>query len=184
MSAPGQENAPPQGSADAAGRGRPKHQDTELHARKGYESLDAAPGATFRAGLYILGVMFLTAAVLVPLYRLFARGERQSQPRPATVIQARPTAAAVAYPKLVVSEPDALSEFRAREDFVLGGYGWVEKDRAIARMPVSEAIRIVGARGKLPTIAGPDAGVTLPAGGAAAPPGADAAGVRAEGGAR
>ena len=52
--------------------GEPKHQDSPTHASAGYEKLDAHAGATYRAGLYILGTMFLVAArprARVPLPR-------------------------------------------------------------------------------------------------------------------
>ena len=46
------------------------------------------------------------------------------------------------------SEPAALAEFRAQEDASSTSYGWVEKDRGIARMPIDEAMRIVAERGR------------------------------------
>lgn len=118
---------------------------------KGYETLDAQAGATLRAGVYILGTMFLVAAVLVPMYWLLARREARAQAPAATVIREQPAAAGPAFPKLVTSEPQALAEFRRQEDELLNGYGWVEKDRGVARMPIAEALRIVGERGALPS---------------------------------
>ena len=123
--------------------------------KKGYETSDAHAGDTYRAGLYILGTMFLVAAVVVPLYRMFARHETASQRPPANVIREPATQPAATFPKLVSSEPLVLAEFRRQEDEILNGYGWVEKDRALARMPIAEAMRIVGARGGLPTFPAP-----------------------------
>ncbi len=150
-----QEPNPPQ-------HGAVKYQESERHARRGYEVLDASAGATYRAGLYILGMMFVVAILVVPLYWLFARRETRSQPEAKTVVQKAPQEAA-AFPRLVTSEPAVLRDFRRQEDAILDGYAWVEKDRGIARMPVSEAIRIVGQRGALPSFP--------PAAGAAASPG-------------
>jgi hypothetical protein len=127
----------------------------EPHDHGGYERTDAHAGATIRAGLYILAAMFVVAAALIPMYRLLARGETERQPEAATVIKEQPVASP--FPKLVVSEPLALAEFRAQEDSMLNDYAWVEKDRGIARMPVAEAIRIVGERGQLPAFATPPA---------------------------
>jgi hypothetical protein len=128
-----------------------KHQEGPLQEQKGYETKDAHAGATYRAGLYILGTMFLVAAVLVPMYSWLARRETRSQAPAATVIQAQPAAAsAPAFPKLVTSEPAVLAEFHRQEDELLNGYGWVEKDRGVARMPIAEAVRLVGQRGALP----------------------------------
>lgn len=128
----------------------------------GYERTDAHAGATVRAGLYILAVMVLTALVLVPVYRFLGRREKAEQKPGATVL--KPAAAPSAFPRLVASEPAALAEFRAQEDAFLAGYGWVEKDRGIARMPIDEAMKIVAERG-LPTFPTP-APEAPPAGGA------------------
>jgi hypothetical protein len=128
----------------------------------GYEKTDAHAAATYRAGLYILGVMFLTALVVVPMYRFLGRREAAEQTPAATVL--KPAAAAPAFPKLVASEPAVLTEFRAQEDAYLAGYGWVEKDEGIARMPIDEAMKIVAERG-LPTFPTPGPPAT-PGGGA------------------
>ncbi len=137
--------------------GQVKYQETEAHARRGYEVLDAPAGATYRAGLYMLGMMFVVAALVVPLYWLYARRETRNQPMPDTVVQKAPQEGA-AFPRLVTSEPAVLRDFRRQEDALLDSYAWVEKDRGIARMPVSEAMRLVGQRGALPSFPAPPAG--------------------------
>ena len=129
----------------------------------GYERTDAAIGPTLRAGVYLLGAMFLVSFVVVPLYRLYARREAAAQPERATVLTASPPPGA--FPRLVESEPRALAEFRAREDLLLGSYGWIDRDRGLARMPIEEAVRIVGERGTLPAFAAaPPADVPVPTG--------------------
>jgi hypothetical protein len=115
---------------------------------EGYEKLDAAPGPTTRAGIYLLAAMFLVAALVVPLYWLYARQETKAEPRPATVLKEQP--APGVFPRLLTSEPRALAEFRAREDAILNGYAWTEKDRGLVTMPIDEALRIVAGRGTLP----------------------------------
>jgi hypothetical protein len=138
--------------------------------QKGYETSDAHAGATFRAGLYILGVMFLVAVVVAPLYWLYARRETAAQPRAASVIPAPPPAAAPAFPRLVSSEPPVLAEFRRQEDQLLTSYGWVEKDRGVARLPIAEAMRLVSERGKLPSFPAPVASPSPSPAAAAQPP--------------
>ncbi|HXY40074.1 MAG TPA: hypothetical protein VEQ10_10400 [Vicinamibacteria bacterium] len=134
-------------------------------AQRGYETLDAQAGATYRAGLYILGAMFLAALIAVPVFWVLARQETRSQPPVRTVVhrQAAADAPAGGFPRLVSSEPAVLAAFRRHEDELLNGYAWVEKDRGIARMPVSEAMRIVGQRGTLPSFkaASPSPGTTV-----------------------
>jgi hypothetical protein len=136
----------------------------------GYEREDAAIGPTLRAGVYLLGAMFLVSLVVVPLYWFYARRETAAQPERATVLTASPPPGA--FPRLVESEPRALAEFRAREDVLLGSYGWIDRDRGLARMPIEEAVRIVGERGALPAFsAAPPPDVPVPASGAPSPSG-------------
>ncbi len=137
----------------------PEHQ-----GQAGHEKSDARAGATFRAGLIILGTMFLVALLLVPMYRLLGRQEARSQEPAATVLRPEAAAPTAAFPKLVTSEPAALAQFRAQEDAFLTSWGWVEKDRGIARMPIAEAMKIVARRG-LPRFPAPGAS-PAPAGGA------------------
>ena len=136
----------------------------EHHGPGGYEKTDAQAGPTYRAGLYILGTMVLTALVLVPMYRFLGRREAAEQKPAATVLKPDAAAAAPVFPKLVASEPAVLAEFRAQEDAFLASWGWVEKDKGIARMPIDAAMKIVSERG-LPTFPGPEPSPT-PAGGA------------------
>lgn len=147
------------------------------HAEDGYERSDAQAGATYRAGFYILGTMFVVAALLVPAYRLLVRVEAGGQQPPAYVVKDGAPPPEAAFPRLVPSEPAALAEYRAKEKEFLDGWGWVEKDRGIARMPVDEAVRIVGERGALPAFAAP-ADAAAPAAAATAPPAAAAGGRR------
>jgi hypothetical protein len=131
----------------------------------GYEKTDAQAGPTLRAGLYILGAMFLTALVLVPMYRFLGRREAAGQEPAATALKADAGAPAPAFPRLVASEPAVLAEFRAQEDAFLAGWGWVEKDKGVARMPIDAAMKIVAERGALPAFPAPEAS-PAPAGGA------------------
>jgi hypothetical protein len=157
-----------------ARHGAPKYQDSPEHAKAGYETLDAQAGATYRAGFYILGTMFAVAALLVPAYRFLVHQEARSQRPPANVIGEAPKPREGAFPRLVTSEPAVLADHLRKEDELLESWGWVEKDRGIARMPVDEAIRIIGERGALPAFPAPPA-PDAPAGAPGASPSPDAA---------
>jgi hypothetical protein len=117
------------------------------HDHGGYERTDANAGGTLRAGLYLLAVMFVTALLVVPFYRLLARVESAAQPPPAEVVKSAVSEPAPSFPRLVESEPRVLAGFRAQEDALLASYGWIEKDKGIARIPIGEAMRIVAGRG-------------------------------------
>ena len=117
------------------------------HESGGYEKTDAKAGATYRAGFYILATMFVTALLVVPFYRLLARVETAAQPPASEVVKSSVSEPAPSFPRLVESEPRVLAGFRAQEDALLTSYGWIEKDKGIARIPISEAIRLVAERG-------------------------------------
>jgi len=113
----------------------------------GFERSDADAGGAYKAGFAILAAMVLTALALVPMYRLLARQESQAQPPPAGAVKTEMSEPVQSFPKLVTSEPQALAEFRAQEETLLTSYGWVEKDKGLARIPIEEAMRIVAAHG-------------------------------------
>ncbi len=113
----------------------------------GYERTDADAGGTYKAGLAMLAAMVLTALALVPMFRLLAKRESQAQPPPAGAVKTEMSEPVQSFPKLVASEPQALAEFRANEETLLTSYGWVEKDKGLARIPIEHAMRIVAAQG-------------------------------------
>ena len=53
-------------------------------------------------------------------------------------------------PRLQVAPREDLRELRAREDSMLGSYGWVDRNAGIVRIPIDEAMRLTLQRG-LPT---------------------------------
>jgi hypothetical protein len=135
----------------------------EPHGHDGYEKTDADAGDTYRAGFYILGVMVLTALVLVPMYRFLGRSEARDQAPAASLVKPDAGTAAPTFPRLVASEPPVLAAFRAQEEAFLASYGWVEKDKGVTRMPIDAAMKIVAERG-LPRFPGPEPS-PAPAGG-------------------
>jgi hypothetical protein len=115
--------------------------------RPGYEPTDADAGGTYGAGLAILAAMILTALGLVPVFKMLGQREKAAQAPPAAVVKTEMSEPALSFPRLVTSEPQALAEFRGQEERLLTGYGWVEKDKGLARIPIEQAMRIVAAQG-------------------------------------
>jgi hypothetical protein len=132
--------------------------------RPGYEPTDADAGQTYGAGLAILAAMILTALGLVPVFKMLGERESASQPPPAAVVKTEMSEPALSFPKLVTSEPLALAEFRGQEDGLLTSYGWVEKDKGLARIPIEHAMRIVAEQGLPRFEAPPAAAAPAPAG--------------------
>jgi len=50
-------------------------------------------------------------------------------------------------PRLQTNPQGDLRQLRAREDEALRGYGWVDKNAGVARIPIEEAMKIVVQRG-------------------------------------
>lgn len=50
-------------------------------------------------------------------------------------------------PRLQDDPQRAMRELRARQESVLTGYGWVNKEAGVARIPIDEAMRMVVERG-------------------------------------
>jgi len=112
-----------------------------------FEREDVNEGSTFWFGVWILVVMVVTAFLVKPFYNFLARSETATQRPAAYVPPVDERAKEPPAPRLQVTPVLELDELRAREDQVLEGYGWVDKDRGIARIPVEEAMRLVAERG-------------------------------------
>jgi hypothetical protein len=50
-------------------------------------------------------------------------------------------------PRLQTAPRQDLQDLRASEDAILNGYGWVDKNRGIVRIPIEEAMRLTLERG-------------------------------------
>jgi hypothetical protein len=53
-------------------------------------------------------------------------------------------------PRLQDNPQQELRELRARQESLLNGYGWVDKEAGVARIPIEDAMKMVVERG-LPT---------------------------------
>ena len=132
---------------DAPQHGDARHQDDPPHAQAGYETTDAHAGATYRRrALHPRHDVPRGRGARPACLRLLA--ERETA-RPAARGHGRSRStgrqlAAPAFPSLLTAEPTALADFRRQEDEILNSYAWVEKDTGIARIPIAEAMRIVG----------------------------------------
>ncbi len=107
-----------------------------------HEESDVNVGAIIRYGVGLL-VVALVAHVF--LWWLFGVYERQNQ-RAQT--QAYPMAAGQQNrlppsPRFQENPQQELQELRAKQKALLEGYGWVNKEAGIARIPIEDAMKIV-----------------------------------------
>jgi hypothetical protein len=134
---------------------------------------------------FAIGLAAITAAVAALMWGLFRFLEKDAKARdvaaspsplsaPAAQMPAKmagsPVFSPTPGPRLLTNEYAVLDEQRRKEEQRLTGYGWTDESAGVARMPVSEAKRLILERG-LPVRAGnpvdPTLGTRRPAGGEA-----------------
>jgi hypothetical protein len=114
-----------------------------------HEESDVNVGAIIRYGI---GLLLVGAVVHVFLWWLLGTYERQNE-RAQT--QVYPLAAGQGdrlppFPRFQENPQQELQELRAKQKAQLEGYGWVNKEAGVARIPIEEAMKMVIERG-LPT---------------------------------
>ena len=118
-----------------------RHADehAEVHGHHGGGDPDPEiPVSTVAKILVALAVVGLVAAAVVwPLVHGFLRSNLRRQPE-ARIDLSRPSG------PLLQAQPEIdLRAFRARENVVLGSYGWVDESSGIARIPVGRAAELI-----------------------------------------
>ena len=97
----------------------------------------------FGAGLLAVGL-----AVYVLLWLLMNYYTKQAAQVPRNFpLSAEYQQQAPPEPRLQIHPQQDLRDLRAREDAMLHGYGWVDKNTGVARIPIEEAMKIVVQRG-------------------------------------
>ena len=114
-----------------------------------HEESDVNVGAIIRYGI---GLVVVAAVIHVFLWWLLGLYERQNE-RAQT--QVYPLAAGQQdrlppSPRFQENPQQDLQELRAKQKALLEGYGWVNKEAGVARIPIEEAMKMVVERG-LPT---------------------------------
>jgi hypothetical protein len=156
------------GAPAAGGSGGGEH----ALAEAGHERRDARVRPI---ALAFVGLFVATIVALVLMYRVLsgftAREERASQP--VSPLAASYGRQAPPEPRLQISPRDDLRRLHAREDALLHGYAWVDRQAGVARIPIDRAIELLAARGLpggaqvVPTPGAADAGAAAPTPGAA-----------------
>ena len=111
-----------------------------------HEESDVDVTAILRYGLGLLGVALVVHVLLWWLFGVFERqnARKQTQVYPMAVSEENRLPPA---PRFQENPQQELQELRAKQKALLEGYGWVNKDAGIARIPIEEAMKIVIQRG-------------------------------------
>ena len=116
------------------------------HPEVRYEKSDAWGGGVIALGvlLALLGLLVLASAGWL-FDCLKERAQRKYQPLPSLAAKQRVRLPCdlgkIPQPRLQVSEPLDLVKLRQEEDALLNGYGWVDREKGIVRIPIDEAMR-------------------------------------------
>jgi hypothetical protein len=113
------------------------------------ETSDINIGAVLKFGLGLLVTAALIHLLVWLLFLYFAGREatRDERQYPLAIGQQDRLPPE---PRLQTNPRQDLRDLRAAEDTLLTSYGWVDKNRGIVRIPISEAMKLTIQRGLLP----------------------------------
>ena len=111
-----------------------------------HEESDVNVGAIIRFGV---GLLVVAAVVHLLLWWLLGAYERQHERAQTQVF---PLAAGQQdrlppLPRLQDNPQQELQELRAKQKALLEGYGWVDRDAGVVRIPIEDAMKMVVERG-------------------------------------
>lgn len=104
--------------------------------------------AVYRFALGLLAVMAVSLLAMWGMSALFKRQLVSSDPPPPVLEEARAVRLPPA-PRLETSPPKDLKELREREDAVLNGWAWVDKEKGVARIQVARAAELIVEKGPM-----------------------------------
>jgi hypothetical protein len=107
----------------------------------GYEERDVNAFAVSAAGLAIFALVLVSVFGMWFLFNLFAQREAAKSPPLVSAPKLPPE------PRLQASPVLDYRTLRDAEDRLLKGYGWIDPDRGIVRIPVDRALEIVAQKG-------------------------------------
>lgn len=122
-------------AAEPAPAGLPRHDHERSDVRIG-------PIVGFGAGMVIVAVVIHVA--LWGLFNAFLDRDTASEPLPPPLAR---TPQFPPEPRLQVNYEADMRRLRESEDAVLNGYGWVNQDAGVVRIPIDRAMELLAERG-------------------------------------
>lgn len=118
----------------------------------GHEERDVALKGPLVFGVAIIAGLLVSFFVVLMTFERFAAREARAQ-APLTPLELRAGESQPPEPRLQMDPVAEFHKIRDAEEAILHGYGWVDKNAGIARIPIERAMEIVLDRG-LPARAG------------------------------
>ena len=116
-----------------------------MSAANGHEPHDVAARPVLFAAIALVVLLVVVAGGQLLLLRHYERRAAGRDAPAAALVEARTPPE----PRLLPDPRGALLELRAEEDALLHGYGWVNREAGIVRIPIERAIDVLAA-GKAP----------------------------------
>ena len=119
---------------------------TQDHAALHHEESDANIGVVLAFGAGLIVVCALASLLVFVMFRFFDAREAHGAPveYPLDIGQRDRVPPE---PRLQTNPREDLRTFRAKEDELLGSYGWVDKNAGVVRIPIEDAMRLTVERG-------------------------------------
>jgi hypothetical protein len=114
----------------------------ERAERLGYEPADVNIRGVLGVALGWSIFVALAAGALIGLNQLFETLRPPVETSPLARVEIQPPE-----PRLEANPQVTLDRVRARENQLLNGFGWVDRDAGIARIPIDRAMAILAQRG-------------------------------------
>lgn len=131
-----------------------RHEDTH------FEVTDITARNVFLVGAGVLVTTWFLIGLLYFLFTYFSRERARTSPPPLPI-----TALHEGFPpepRLQQSPPRDLKAFRAREDWELNNYHWLDKAKGRVAIPIEQAMRMVAEHGLPPQNFAPNPTLTPP----------------------
>jgi hypothetical protein len=110
-----------------------------------HEETDVNIRAIFGFGAGLLVVTVVISIAVWGLFRYFDYREARESGRPSPLATSEPRLPPE--PRLQVSPREEAAEFRAREDAILNGYSWANRDAGTVRIPIADAMKMTLQKG-------------------------------------
>jgi hypothetical protein len=109
-----------------------------------FEHRDIDPSAIYKFGIALAFLCLISVTLLFGLYRYFIAREGGPMPKDQVNVDARHLPP---MPRLQSAPITDLKDMRAAEDQILNGYGWVDQQHGVTRIPIDRAIDLLAQRG-------------------------------------
>jgi hypothetical protein len=116
-----------------------------VSAARGHESRDIDPRRVVRIGVAIVGFLLFSMLLSWQLTRALVERRIAASPTPSPIAE-RLGPRQPPGPQLQTDPRADLEALRARDERILGTYGWVDRDAGIARVPIERAMTLLAER--------------------------------------